>query len=270
MKNLKAIKRVAASFIALLTLWYLVAKFSGVNPALFPTPLKVFAAFKELLTVGLLGSSSNATLIGHIVSSLGRFAVGYFLAVVVSVPLGLVLGLRPKLYGYVDPIVQTLRPIAPVAWFPFLVLLLGIGNLPAIAIIFIAGFFPILTSTVAAVKNMDPIFFKVARNFDMGRLETVTKIVFPATFPQIVASLRLALGTCWIFLVSGEMVGAQSGLGFLVMDAKNCLRSDALLATMIVIGIIGLLLDQLVAAAERLIALKFGLGVVKFSREGDE
>jgi len=94
---------------------------------------------------------------------------------------------------------------------------------------------------------MEPVYRKVARNFGLSQAQTLYKVVFPAAFPQIMNSLRLALGTAWIFLVSGEMVGAQSGLGFLIMDAKNCLRSDALLATMITIGVIGLLLDNIPA-----------------------
>lgn len=98
----------------------------------------------------------------------------------------------------------------------------------------------------------------------------MTKIVFPATFPQIIASLHQALSTCWIFLVSGEMVGSQSGLGFLVMDAKNCIRADALLATMITIGLIGLLLDMLIGLIERAVSRKWGFGIVKYVNEDGE
>lgn len=270
MNYLRVCTRGLVSFAVLICVWSLVAKFGGINPALFPSPLKVFDAFCELVTTGLTGSSSDATLGGHILASLARFFTGYAFAGVVGVLLGLFFGWFPKLFASVNPIVQVLRPIAPVAWLPFLVLLLGIGDLPAIAIIFIAGFFPILLSTVTAVRNMDPVYFKVARNFDLSEFETLTRIVFPATFPQIVVSLRQALGTCWIFLVSGEMVGSQSGLGFLVMDAKNCIRADALLATMFVIGAIGLTLDFLIGLSEKLIAKKWGVGIVKYSNEKDE
>lgn len=172
--------------------------------------------------------------------------------------------------AYVNPVVQIIRPIAPVAWLPFLVLLTGIGDVPAIAIIFIAGFFPILLSTVSAVKNMDPIYLKIARNFDLTQAQTLRKIVYPAVFSQIIASLHQALSTCWIFLVSGEMVGSQSGLGFLVMDSKNCIRADALLATMITIGIIGLLLDFLIGWIEKKIGSRWGFGIVKYVGEEGE
>ena len=128
-------------------------------------------------------------------------------------------------------------------------------------IIFIAGFFPILLSVVSAVGHVDRIYYKISDSFGVGKIKTLFCIVFPAIFTQIANALRLALGTSWIFLVSGEMVGAQSGLGFLIMDTKNCMRFDALLAVMLTIGVIGFLLDGLLRFAEKQIGIKFGFGV---------
>lgn len=269
-KKLHSIKRIIISFAVLLVIWQLAATLSGVNQTLFPPPLKVLSAWKELATTGLNGSTSDANLFGHILASMKRFLTGYILSAVVAIVLGLILGWFSKIFAYINPIVQVIRPIAPVAWLPFLVLVVGIGDLPAIAIIFIAGFFPILLSTVTAVKNMDTIYLKVAKNFDLSQGETLVKLVLPATFPQIIASLHQALSTCWIFLVSGEMVGCQSGLGFLVMDSKNCIRADALLASMITIGIIGLLLDFLIGLLEKYISKKWGFGIVKYVNEEGE
>ncbi|WP_310604485.1 ABC transporter permease [Anaerosporobacter sp.] len=263
-KLLKSFKNIIVSFLILILIWQVLVTAFNINPTLFPAPLKVLDAFKELLTTGLRGSSSDATLFSHIGISLFRFFCGYLLAVVLAVVLGLILGWFPKVFAYVNPIVQLIRPIAPVAWLPFIVLWVGIGSAPAIVIIFIAGFFPILLSTVTAVVSIDPIYLKVAQNFGISRGMTLIKIVFPAIFSQIATSLHLALGSSWVFLVSGEMVGAQSGLGFLVMDAKNCIRSDALLATMITIGLIGLVLDVLIRLFERFIAVKFGYGADRF------
>ncbi|MDE7063603.1 MAG: ABC transporter permease [Lachnospiraceae bacterium] len=270
MKRIISIKNVVISFAILLLLWQLVSTFSGVNPVLFPPPVKVLQAFRELIATGLKGSASDTALMGHIAASLKRFLTGYIASAVIAILLGLIFGWFPKVFAYVNPVIQVIRPIAPVAWLPFLVLLVGIGDVPAIAIIFIAGFFPILLSTVTAVKSMDPIYLKVARNFNLNQSQTLRKIVFPSVFPQIIASLHQALSTCWIFLVSGEMVGAQSGLGFLIMDSKNCIRADALLATMITIGVIGLLLDILIGVVEKMIAKKWGLGIVKYVNEGGE
>ena len=146
---------------------------------------------------------------------------------------------------------QVLRPISPVAWLPFIVLFFGIGEAPAIVIIFLAAFFPVLLATIAAVQKLDPIYLKVAQNFGIGTPAIFTKIILPAIFPQIATGLHLALGTAWVFLVAGEMVGAQSGLGFLIIDARNNLRADLLMAAIIAIGLLGLLLDSAMSLAER-------------------
>lgn len=259
-KTLKQTRTILISFLILIILWQLAVSFGGMNTALFPSPAKVFNAFIGLATKGLSGSTTDAILWIHIKDSLVRFFIGYFLAAILGIGFGLLLGWFPKAFSYVNPIVQLIRPIAPVAWLPFLVLVIGIGNLPAIAIIFIAGFFPILLSTVKAVINVDSVYLKVAKTFGLTQLQTIFKIVLPAAFPQIFHSLHLALGTCWIFLVSGEMVGSQAGLGFLLMDAKNTMRPDALLAVIITIGIIGLILDQAIGLFEKAIRKTWGFG----------
>lgn len=257
----RTLKHVAVSFIILIAVWQTAVTVSQVNPALFPSPHNVVSAFLELCSTGLRGSTSNKNLFGHIGVSMVRFFLGYLTAAVSGVIFGLVLGIFPKIFAYINPLLQMIRPIASIAWLPFIVLWFGIGDLPAVIIIFIAGFFPVLLSTVAAVKHVDATYLKVAQNFGISRGKSLVKIIFPAVFPQIMNSLHLALGTSWIFLVSGEMVGAQSGLGFLVMDAKNCIRSDALLAVMITIGVIGFLLDTAMNSLEKWVRSRFGLGV---------
>ena len=246
--------RVIVSFAVVLLVWQIVCTVTNANATLFPSPVKVGEEFVKLFTQGLEGSTSHVTLPGHIRISLLRFATGYVLAAVSAILLGLILGSLPKVFQFINPILQIIRPIAPVFWF-------GIGDVPAIVIIFIAGFFPILLSVVAAVQHVDGIYYKIANSFGVGKVKTLFGIVFPAIFTQIANALRLALGTSWIFLVSGEMVGAQSGLGFLIMDSKNCMRFDALLATMITIGVIGFILDGLLRFAEKAISTKIGFGV---------
>lgn len=257
---MKKLLHVLISLGGFLLLWQIAFWLGEGNEALFPSPLKVYQAFVQLCVEGLPGSTSSMTLPGHIQISLIRFATGYCIAAVSGVVLGLFFGCLPGVFAYVNPVIQVIRPIAPVAFLPFIVLWFGIGDLPAIVIIFIAGFFPILLSTTAAVGHVDVTYLKVAQNFGLSPLETVRKVIFPAAFSQIANSLHLALGTSWIFLVSGEMVGAQSGLGFLIMDTKNCIRMDSLLATMLTIGLIGLLLDSVMKLLERLICQKFGVG----------
>ena len=236
MAILKKLSPIAIGFILLIVVWQLAVIFGGHQAALFPPPLKVGEALVAII--------SDGSLFGHIQISLFRFFSGYLLAVVVAIVLGLILGRIPVIWSVLDPIVQVLRPVSPIAWSPFIVLWFGIGNMPAIVIIFIAAFFPVLLSTVSAVKKVDKTYLRIASNFEMSPIETLRKIVLPASFPMIANGLHMALGSAWIFLVAGEMVGAQSGLGFLIVDARNSLSLDLVMACIVVIGVLGLILDK--------------------------
>lgn len=236
MKNkILSLKNVIISVGALIALWQIAYMLSDYSDALFPSPYMAFLAIVEMLKDGSLAE--------NILTSMQRFALGYISSVVIAVIMGLVLGRMPQVFKYVNPVVQLLRPISPTAWMPFIVLLFGIGDIPAVIIIFIAAFFPVLLSTVSAVNAIDPVYFKVAKSFEIRQPQLMWKVIIPAAFPQIANGIRLAIGTSWIFLVAGEMVGAQSGLGYQIIDARNNIRADILLATIIVIGLIGILLD---------------------------
>lgn len=236
MAIVKKLSPIAISFILLLVFWQFAILIGGHQAALFPPPLKVGEA--------LLAIISDGSLFVHIQISLFRFFSGYLAAVIVAIILGLLLGRSTIVWKVVDPIVQVLRPVSPIAWSPFIVLWFGIGNMPAIVIIFIAAFFPVLLSTVSAVKKVDKTYLRIASNFEMSPLETLRKIILPASFPMIANGLHMALGSAWIFLVAGEMVGAQSGLGFLIIDARNSLSLDLVMACIVVIGVLGLALDK--------------------------
>jgi NitT/TauT family transport system permease protein len=246
----KKILYAAVGIGTLLAIWQAVAFFGQVNPALFPSPLAALSGVYELAVTGMLWES--------IAYSLLRFFAGYLGAVILAVPLGMCFGYFKGLWRFVNPAVQILRPISPIAWLPFVVLWAGIGDIPAIVIVFIAAFFPVLLSTVSAVGKVDQNYFKLAKNFGLSRLATFTKIIFPAAFPYIASGLHIAIGTAWVFIVAGEMVGAQSGLGFLIVDTRNNMRMDLLMATMFMIGVLGLALDGMVVFLERLIYKKWG------------
>lgn len=250
MKRLLSLKNVVISVAILILIWQLLFYVSSYDKALFPSPKMAFDALVEMIVSGKLFE--------NIKTSMYRFAAGYFSSVVVAVILGLILGRLPKVFQYIDPAVQLLRPISPTAWMPFIVLLFGIGDVPAIVIIFIAAFFPVLLSTVAAVGNIDPIYLKVSKNFGIKQPSLTWKVILPAAFPQIANGIHLALGTAWIFLVAGEMVGAQSGLGYQIIDARNNIRADILLATILVIGLIGILLDGALKLIEKAILRSWG------------
>ena len=242
--------RAAIGISVLIAIWQAAVIAGGFNPQLFPPPLKVFLGVHELIVTDVLWDS--------ILQSMLRFFAGYLSAVTLGIVLGMYFGYFRGAWQFVNPVMQILRPISPIAWLPFVVLWFGIGDIPAVVIVFIAAFFPVLLNTVSSVSKIDPTYFKLAKNFGLSRLDTFTKIIFPAAFPHIASGLHLAIGTAWVFIVAGEMVGAQSGLGFLVVDTRNNLRIDLLMATMLVIGLLGLMLDGIVVSLERLIYKKWG------------
>ena len=248
MKNVRHL--IGAAAVTLL-FWQAICTFGGWHEALFPSPASTFLGLGELIKDGVLFEDVAASLV--------RFAVGYLASVLLALAAGLILGWYSKVWAYLNPIAQVLRPVSPVAWLPFIVLFFGIGEAPAIVIIFLAAFFPVLLATVAAVQKLDPIYLKVAQNFDIKEPAVFTKIILPAIFPQIATGLHLALGTAWVFLVAGEMVGAQSGLGFLIIDARNNLRADLLMAAILTIGLLGLLLDSAMTLAERQLYRVWGI-----------
>lgn len=240
------------TFVALLTLWQAVAYLGPYSRILFPAPADVLKGAFELLGEGKFW--------GYVGVSLARFAAGYLTAALVAIPIGLLFGWYSRLWTAVDPLVQLLRPISPIAWFPLISLWFGIGDLPAIVIIFIAAFYPILLSTVAAVRQVDPVFLKVAGNFGASEKNIVTRVVIPASFPYIAMGLHIAVGTAWVFLVAGEMLGVRSGLGYLIIDSRNFLRTDLVLVGVIVIGLFGLLMDKTIGMVERWVKMKHGQG----------
>jgi NitT/TauT family transport system permease protein len=217
------------SLVAFLAVWQVASSFWP--PELFPSPVAVAGAFRELADTGVLWSNT--------VVSLARFSTAYLAAIVIAVPLGLFLGRNPRCRQAIDPLVQVLRPISPIAWFPLAVLWFGIGNAPAIFIIFLAAFYPVLLSTVSAVIGIPPVYLKVASNFGAKPGAVFLRVIIPAAFPGIMVGLHIAVGTAWIHLVAGEMLGAQSGLGFMIVDARNFLRTDWIMAGMLLIGILG-------------------------------
>lgn len=250
MIRFKSLLYAVIGFALLIITWQMIIKIGEYDTVLFPPPLKVWEGIVSLINDG--------TLFTHFQVSLYRFAAGYLSAVVVAIILGLVLGRLPLLWNILDPIAQVIRPVSPIAWSPFIVLWFGIGDIPAIVIIFIAAFFPVLLSTVSAVRKVDSNYLKVAQNLEIKGLKLLTKIIFPAAFPYIANGLHIAVGTAWIFLVAGEMVGAQSGLGYLIIDARNSMRLDLVMAGIVFIGISGLLLDKAVGVFEGWINRQWG------------
>ena len=239
----------ALALLAFLAVWQIAAGFWP--PEQFPAPSDVAKALQELAEGGILW--------GHIAISLARFSTAYLAAVVIAVPLGLFLGRNPRCRLSIDPLVQVLRPISPIAWFPLAVLWFGIGNAPAVFIIFLAAFYPVLLTTISAVRAVPAVYLKVSANFGAGARMTFLRVIVPAAFPGIMVGLHIAVGTAWIHLVAGEMLGAQSGLGFMIVDARNFLRTDQVMAGMLLVGILGLAIYKGMKYLERSIGRRWGV-----------
>lgn len=211
---------------------------------IFPSPLDVVR--------GVITLAERHLLWNYIGDSLMRAAVGYGAAVLIGVPLGLLIGLSATLERIFNPLIQMLRPISPLAWMPLAVIWFGISNAAPIFLIFLASLFPILVAAAQGVRNVPSVFLQAGQNFGLPFRRLVTHVVFPAALPRILIGLRLAFGVAWLVLVAAEMIAVDSGLGYLIIDARNAgKRYDLVVGGMLLIGLIGLALDTMFARATR-------------------
>ena len=211
---------------------------------LLPGPWAVIKALGELLRHGVL--------IKYIVASMFRVSWGFALAALLAIPLGLAVGYYPRAEMAVGPILRFLRPISPLAWIPIAILWFGVGDLAAIFLIFLACFFPLMLTAMHAVHNIPAVYLNAGRNFGLRPVDMLVRVVYPAVVPQLIIGLRITLGIAWLVVVAAEMIAVNSGLGFLIVDARNAgNRYDLIVAGMVVIGVIGLLLDTSIRSLER-------------------
>ena len=216
-----------------------------------PSPRETVAALGELI--------ANGRIWGDTVASLFRVTWGYLLATFVAIPLGLFAGWSTRTFEALNPLIQGLRPISPIAWIPIAILWFGIGDRAGIFLIFLASFFPIAVGSMAAVRSISTVHQRSALNFGLSGADLFRRVVLPAALPQIITSLRIALGVAWLVIVAAEMVGMDSGLGYLINDARNAgSRYDLVVATMGVIGAIGILLDFLIRQLEHFDEVRWG------------
>jgi NitT/TauT family transport system permease protein len=232
-----------------LVAWWAAVRVS--RTTVFPSPYEVGRALALLCRRGVL--------LRHLGASLGRVLVSFAIALALGVPLGLALGLSPRASAIVNPVIQLLRPISPIAWIPIAIVLFGVGTPSTIFLIVLAAFFPLATSAMVAVRSISDIYYRAGRNFGLRGVELFRRLVLPAALPEILIGVRIALGISWLVVVAAEMVAVESGLGYLIIDARNAgKRYDLVVGGMLAIGLIGLGLDALVRRVERLRALRWG------------
>lgn len=237
-------------FAAGLALWTVLAALRVWHESAFPSPVAVANGFVEELSSGYMTK--------NLVVSLYRVAIGFALAIVLSVPLGLWMGMQARVRTALLPAVNFFRNLSPIAWIPFSILWFGVGDAPAIFLIFMAAFFPTTLSVAAAVANIPSVYFQVARDYGFRGIELLTNVTLPAIMPQFITTLRVTAGVAWLVLVAAEMSDGREGLGFMITDARNGLRPDLVVVGMIVIGFIGVVMDRVLIQLTRLPGVRWG------------
>jgi len=217
---------------------------------LFPTPWQTLVDNVQPIRDG--------TLLSFSIMSVYRVAVGFGIAAIIGIPLGLWAGWYMRSFQALNPLFQFLRPISPIAWIPFAVLWFGIKDSAAIFLIGLSSFFPIVTGTLTAVRAIPGVYVRTANNYGIEGFELFRRVVFPACLPQIVTSLRMALGIAWMVIVAAEMIAVDSGLGYQIMDSRNANNYARVAGAMVTIGLIGVALDFTMRRLEHLDQVRWG------------
>ena len=232
--------------VGILGLWTAVSLSDHFNSRVIPDIRAVFAALVSISADGYKG----ATLLGHLGSSFFRLFSAFFLAVLTAIPLGLWSGQNEKIRALLEPIVEFVRPLPPLAYYTVLVLWMGIDNESKIMLLYLACFTPIYVACVSAVTKIPESYIYVARTLGANGRDIFRKVILPYTAPDIFTGIRTSIGHGYSTLVAAEMVAAASGVGWMVLDASNWLRNDVVFAGIIVMGITGIVIDRILKFTE--------------------
>ncbi len=213
------------------------------GPDFFPLPSHVVQGFVTLLPTREFWES--------VAVSIARVAGGFGVGGLLGIPLGICMGYSRRVELAFDTMVELFRPLPAMAWIPIAILWFGVGNVSSVFLVSLGAFFPIVVNSAAGVKATGRIYQRAARTLGAGPLLTLRKVVLPGALPSVILGCRIGIGVGWMVIVAGEMVGAQSGLGFLIMKFRSFARIDWVVNCMVAIGLIGLGLDALVVRWQR-------------------
>lgn len=228
--------------------WYATANHPD---GLIPSPPVVGVALWDLAFGGVNDDAFSGSLLINVVASVTRVYGAFLLAAGIALPLGMLIGRLPLVRGLLEPTLQLLRPIPVTAWLPLSMIMFGIGVRSAFFLVALGAFYPILVNTIFAVRSVEPRLFEAAQMLGVSPARLFPKVVLPASLPGMFTGLRLGLGFAWVVIVVGEMTGVQTGLGAMIMDARQLSRTEIVIAGMAVIGLAGFLSDLAVQALGR-------------------
>ncbi|PMH41823.1 taurine ABC transporter permease [Vibrio sp. 10N.286.49.B3] len=233
--------------ILLISIWAVVTEAGWVKPLFLPSPLAVFERFLDLAANGFAGASLSQ----HLSASLTRVFGAFILAALTAIPVGILIGTNVWVRGFFDPIIEFYRPLPPLAYLPLVIIWLGIDETSKITLIFLAMFAPIVLSARAGVSAVKSEQIQAAYSMGASKAQVLYHVVIKNALPEILTGLRIGIGFGWTTLVASEMVAAEAGIGYMVLNAAEFLVTDLVFAGIIIIGVIAYLFDLLMRYAEK-------------------
>jgi nitrate/nitrite transport system permease protein len=232
----------------------LMGKAAAGGQSAVPGPLEVGKVIWHHLSQPFYDNGPNDRGIGlHLIVSIGRVLAGYTLAVAVAIPLGFVVGLSPLFSRALDPFIQILKPISPLAWMPLVLFTIKDSGLSAIFVIFICALWPMLINTAFGVSSVRKEWINVARTLEVGGLRRAFSIILPAAAPTILTGMRISIGIAWLVIVAAEMLVGGTGIGYFVWNEWNNMSIANVIVAILLIGIVGMILDQMLGRVARLV-----------------
>ena len=238
--------------VVLLIVWEALTRSGFINPQILPAPSQVLLKWIAYLNPLEQYDPANTSYLAWFFSgelphdalaSIIRVVGGFGIGAGLAMPLGLLMGGSARFYQLMNPLVQLLRPIPPIAYIPLAILWFGLGNPPAFFLISLGAFFPVLMNTISGVRTVDVIYIRAARNLGASGATLFLRIILPAATPHILIGLRVGIGVAFIVVIVAEMIAVNNGLGFRILEAREFMWSDKIIAGMITIGLLGLAID---------------------------
>lgn len=251
-ENVRSLLLFCGSLILFLVVWEVGARLELFAQGM-PTASKTLEEFWWWITHPFFNNGPNDLGIGwNLLISLRRVAIGYILASLIAIPLGILIGISPVAYNAFNPYIQLLKPVSPLAWLPLGLYIFRDSEKTGVFIILISSIWPTLINTAFGVANVSPDYLNVAKTLGSSRLRTIFKVIIPAALPNIVSGLRISMGIAWLVIVAAEML-LGTGLGYFIWNEWNNLYIPNILVAIFIIGLVGLALDSVFGALERMV-----------------